>query len=427
MLTLLSLEHPLPQAASIAGRILAIEPNPVRAITLKDLLREHDLVDLAIVGSVEEAIDSIARRVPDLVITSTFLPPADEAALTLYLRQLPGASHVQVLIVPHFTTHPVTRPQDAAGGFRLRRRPAPGPPTCDLEWVRRQIADYLEQARIASSLSVEPDMTYEPLRFFASEQTALVKPELRLVRPNEEEIASLGKEDADGESFAQQRPDRRRERRWSSAELPWLWSARTSSGAELKLVDVSNGGVLVETGAKIAPGSTVDFRLIGKDTDLSVPARVLRSTVSQVDALGVRYYIAAAFARELHIMELAPKSLAGLRAAGDPCQPDLGSFSFAVMSTAARVRFEQELRRLLLARDVLIRHAPVVAADGAESVYFSIPGGSGSVLQVIFERDHEPSAMEFEVLRAAARLAAVVLDGTPARDAAPDLVEAIAG
>jgi hypothetical protein len=135
-----------------------------------------------------------------------------------------------------------------------------------------------------------------------------------------------------------------------------------------------------------------------------------------VDSLGVRYYIAAAFARELQLQEMEPGYRGQSRAVAETHERDLASFNFALMSTAARVRFEQELRRVLAARDVLIRHTPVVSADGAESVYFSIPGASGSILQVIFEQNHEPSATEFELLKAAARLAAVVLEVAPSRE-----------
>ncbi len=85
------------------------------------------------------------------------------------------------------------------------------------------------------------------------------------------------------------------------------------------------------------------------------------------------------------------------------------------------------VRRLLPVRDILIRRTPVVAIDGAESVYFTIPGGSGSILQAIFERNHEPTVMEFRFLKAAASLAAVVLESAPPHDAARMSVEVLAG
>jgi hypothetical protein len=52
--------------------------------------------------------------------------------------------------------------------------------------------------------------------------------------------------------------------------------------------------------------------------------------------------------------------------------------------------------------------------DGDDSVYFKVPAGSGSaVLQTTFERGRPPSPMEFKVLKAAANLAAVLLEFAP--------------
>ena len=61
--------------------------------------------------------------------------------------------------------------------------------------------------------------------------------------------------------------------------------------------------------------------------------------------------------------------------------------------------------------DVQIRRNPTETAPGLESVYFSVPTGGAvpPVLQVTFESGHEPTEMEFKVLKAAAGLAAAVL------------------
>jgi hypothetical protein len=69
--------------------------------------------------------------------------------------------------------------------------------------------------------------------------------------------------------------------------------------------------------------------------------------------------------------------------------------------------FERELRRILPVRDIQIRRTPVVAERGFESVYFTVPHGSGArlILQAIFDPDYAPSAREFRLLRAAASLA----------------------
>jgi hypothetical protein len=55
-----------------------------------------------------------------------------------------------------------------------------------------------------------------------------------------------------------------------------------------------------------------------------------------------------------------------------------------------------------------------MANDGDDSVYFKVPAGSGfAVLQTTFERGRPPSPMEFKVLKAAANLAAVLLEFAP--------------
>ena len=97
------------------NRILAIEPDPARAATLKRLLRGHVSADFEIVKSCAEAMEAIARCVPDLVLTSTFLQPAEEAALTDSLKQLSEAAHVQLITVPHFIEFEESRVPRARG------------------------------------------------------------------------------------------------------------------------------------------------------------------------------------------------------------------------------------------------------------------------------------------------------------------------
>jgi hypothetical protein len=79
--------------------------------------------------------------------------------------------------------------------------------------------------------------------------------------------------------------------------------------------------------------------------------------------------------------------------------------------SALRERFVTELRQLVPARDVQLLAAPASTPD-ADSVYFTVPGKgqAGMVLQVTFERDYEPSEVEFRFLQAAANAAAVVLE-----------------
>jgi hypothetical protein len=90
---------------------------------------------------------------------------------------------------------------------------------------------------------------------------------------------------------------------------------------------------------------------------------------------------------------------------------------------AVRARFEKELRELVPLRDVQLRLTPVIASQDAESIYFTVPQGSGPspILQATFDRDYRPSPMEFRLLKAAASLAAVVLEFAPLDSAGPSL------
>ena len=84
-------------------------------------------------------------------------------------------------------------------------------------------------------------------------------------------------------------------------------------------------------------------------------------------------------------------------------------------AAALRAAFEQELRQLLPVRDIQICQKPVIAERGAESIYFTVPHGSGAqpILQAIFDPDYAPTAMDFRLLKAAASQAAVVLEFAP--------------
>jgi hypothetical protein len=76
-----------------------------------------------------------------------------------------------------------------------------------------------------------------------------------------------------------------------------------------------------------------------------------------------------------------------------------------------RLHFEEELRKMLPLRSVQIRQSPLMSSDEDDSIYFNVPAGSGSpVLQATFEPDSLPSPSEFKLLKAAASLAAVVLE-----------------
>lgn len=210
-------------------------------------------------------------------------------------------------------------------------------------------------------------------------------------------------------------PDERQQRdpRLTREQVPWLSSVRHPWGAEAQLVNISKSGMLVETASKLAPGSTAEFCICGSDTDLTVPVRVIRSEIGAVNSLGVKYHAAVSFTSNvpfpLAASDLQPASrrLTGLL---NDVLKDAGRNGEG--TRALREAFADGVRKLVRARDVAISHSPVRPEQGAESIYFTVPGTTGSVavLQATFEPDHLPTEAEFRCLQSAAALTTAVLE-----------------
>ena len=190
----------------------------------------------------------------------------------------------------------------------------------------------------------------------------LARPEMRLVSARSVIDKSSASSVSAGRTAPSKPSDRRRATRHNRDAVPWLWSAKLPWGTEVTLVDVSKTGVLVETTSRITLGSTLDLQFLGQNTNVSVPARILRSDVAQVDALGVKYRVAAAFNRDLELLEpcedasdvsVKPAALAEMlaRVLADV---DSGSGPLAL-----RARFEDELRKMLPVRNIQIRQSPL--------------------------------------------------------------------
>jgi hypothetical protein len=181
---------------------------------------------------------------------------------------------------------------------------------------------------------------------------------------------------------------------------------------DVDLVNISRTGVLLESGSKMSPGVTLELQLSGPGLNRVVLARFVRSEIARVDRLGVRYHAAARFEKPLDILAPRPDTTT----TSTPHQ--LAELLAAVLDESnpqrelASIRFARGLRTLMGARDVLIRQAPIAPVDDSESIYFHVNGDgrSRAILQVMFGRDRGLTAPEFTLLKAAASLAAAVLE-----------------
>jgi hypothetical protein len=101
--------------------------------------------------------------------------------------------------------------------------------------------------------------------------------------------------------------NRRVHERLKPRDLQWLRSARLKYGPEVKVIDLSAGGMLLETESELAPDANIVVELTGAASPILVPSRVLRCRVATLGEI-LKYQGACAFKRPLTLPELAARS-----------------------------------------------------------------------------------------------------------------------
>ena len=203
----------------------------------------------------------------------------------------------------------------------------------------------------------------------------------------------------------------RRER----GDVPWLSTVRLPWGLEVRLLNISSTGLLLESGSKLTPGNVTELRLCGPDTELVLPVRFVRSEIGAVDHVGVTYRTAATFEKALKLLGPArtfsretssPATALSHLLARVSGELDRGPHA------SLRTALERGVRQAVTARSIHIRDVPIAPTDGSESIYFTLTTrvGPPAILQAMFAPGYEPTDLEFKLLKAAAGLAAVVLE-----------------
>ena len=374
-------------------------------------MRGHVSASLVIVASVRAAIASIEERIPDLIIAPTVLAPSDEAELLTHMKGLDSAPYIQMLTLPALDM-PLNAPAETRRwgrfGSVFNRPPVTPGLHYDPAAIAAEIGDALARARklrleYAATLAFNEAMNRRP------QETSLV-----LADRSSRELL-----EASSARVQQLRDRASEERRVASrkgrGDVPWLSGIKVSWGPELQLINISSSGVLVETGLKFAPGSTTNLQLCGPETNLVVPVRFIRSTVASVDGLGVRYRAAAAFTKELDIA--GPGTGIGREGrthgrATDALAALFGTVLSGTHDEPAHARFADGLRQLVGAREVHVTTGRGEFSAGRGMLSFDVPGDdrSRTTLQVLFDRNHDVTDLEFRMLKAAAWLTAAVLE-----------------
>ena len=132
--------------------ILAIEPDRQQAHLLGALSPRHIDAEMILVPTVDRALEVLATRVPDLLLTPMLMSSRDDGALTARVRELDDQGiAVPILVIPVLAVDdPVAEPPERTGGLfnRMRKaRPAPAQSKgCTPEIFAAQIAEYLSRA-----------------------------------------------------------------------------------------------------------------------------------------------------------------------------------------------------------------------------------------------------------------------------------------
>ncbi len=197
------------------ARIVVVHPDPSQSRVLGHVLRELPDADVVLVASTDAALAAIDQRIPDLVLLHELTSPHDCEQLVAYLDVLPDAAHVQVIDVPPLQilsdSNGLPRPRES----RTARQPArPAAMGCDPRLFASDVARYV--AGVESFKHEIDERQPDPTR--------------------------------------QARAERRRERRWSSQEVPWVSSVSLTAEERLNLrghlINISSGGALFQTNGR---------------------------------------------------------------------------------------------------------------------------------------------------------------------------------
>ncbi len=190
--------------------------------------------------------------------------------------------------------------------------------------------------------------------------------------------------------------DRRAFRRFRASEVPTL-TVSTGRSPVADILDISQGGILLETSARLTPADREMVVLHGCATT-KVVGRVQRVEITRLNPSLV-YRAAVRFARPIFLDALTRDP------ATEPCEHEHAE-------RGLRHTFSECVHSL---SDVHAVHVSslVKTHPGTEAVHFAIPvsiHGEGRLLQVFFRAGAVPTASEFAQLRELARMASELPD-----------------
>jgi len=97
--------------------ILALEPDPARAATIRQIVCDVLHAELRLVPSKSKLLEELSNGIPDVMLVPALLSSADEAELLAHLSNLRESGHVEILVTP-FRFASEDKPRVAPSGWR---------------------------------------------------------------------------------------------------------------------------------------------------------------------------------------------------------------------------------------------------------------------------------------------------------------------
>ena len=94
-----------------------------------------------------------------------------------------------------------------------------------------------------------------------------------------------------------------RNRRKTPQEIEGFQSVVLRPGGQVDLLNISNGGMLVQTETHTKPGSVVRVYIVTTGAKYEVKAKIVRSEITTVDGSGLHYLLAIAFDEPLDLID----------------------------------------------------------------------------------------------------------------------------
>jgi len=131
--------------------------------------------------------------------------------------------------------------------------------------------------------------------------------------------------------------ERRGHMRLGVDDVRWLRSARLKYGPDVRVLDISAGGILVETDSQLRPDANIVFELSGSTNSILVPSKVLRCRLASFSDV-MRYQGACSFKRPLEIPELLKQAITTGTATTAPAAASQPGASTSWQKVIARFR-----------------------------------------------------------------------------------------